>query len=320
MTTNPGIGGLAVGLKSVSRIGIPISCLLFLLTGCRTAPAPTATDADLGRLASSARKVFDMGEPARAIPLYREALQRARALNDDAAVGAVGANLAACLFDAGALDAARETVREARDGLRRAKRPEADAALLEGRIALAQGRADDARAAVASLAAMPSPTRTSRIAAALLAADLALATDDFPGARAAIDTAARLTGPDDDASLLAWQAEARARTLLAADAPSGAAAAFEDAARHRGHASQAPRVAANLLAAAAAHAKAGNKAGEADCLYRTARAFVAAHRVAEARPLLNRAASLAAETPEAAGLRPLIDALAQELAAGSKGP
>ena len=68
---------------------------LLLITGCRTAQPTVATDADLGRLASAARKVFDMGEPARAVPLYRDALARARALDDAAAIGAVGANLAA---------------------------------------------------------------------------------------------------------------------------------------------------------------------------------------------------------------------------------
>lgn len=293
----------------VACVGIPVSCILLLL-GCRTAPVPAVTDTELGRLASLARKVFDMGEPARAIPLYREALQRARALDDPSAVGAVGANLAACLFDAGDLDAARRAVREARDGLRRAKRSEANAAILEGRIALAQGRADEARAAAKT--ALSAPAQTSHAAAALLVADIALATDDLPGARSALANAARWIGPDDDASLLAWQAGTKARMLSAADAPAAAAEAFEEAARQRGRASQAPRVAANLLAAAAAHAKAGNAAGEADCLYRAARALAGAGRPAEARPLLDSAASFAAGMPDAR-LRESITALKAEL-------
>lgn len=305
--------------RAVSCSGILISCL-GLLTGCRTTPTPVATDADLGRLATAARKVFDMGESARAVPLYRDALRRARALDDAAAIGAVGANLAACLLDTGAWDEARIAIREARDGLRRAGLAETDAAILEGRIALAQGRTDEARTVAASLSAMPAPSRTSRAAAALLGTEIALATDDFLVARAALDTAGRLTGPDDAPALLAWQAETRARLNLAADVPSAAADAFEEAARLRGRASQAGRVAANLLAAAAARGKAGDKAGEADCLYRAARALAGSGRTDAARQPLERAAALAGDAPGAAGLRERIAALAAELGATAPKP
>jgi len=286
---------------------------LLLAAGCRTAQPTVATDADLGRLASAARKVFDMGEPARAVPLYRDALARARALDDASAIGAVGASLAACLLDAGAKDEALTAIREARDGLRRAGRPETDAAILEGRIALARGRTDDARAVAASLAALPAPPRPSRAAAALLSAEIALAAKEFHVARAALDTAARLAGPGDPATLLAWIAETRARLHLAADLPAAAADAFEEAAGFRGRASQAGRVAADLLAAADAREKAGDKAGGADCLYRAARALAGAGRREAARQPLERAAALAGGAPEAAGLRELIAALAAEL-------
>ncbi len=300
------------------RRSFPVAPLLALIvasetTGCRTVPPSVATDADLGRLATAARKVFDMGEPGRAVPLYREALRRARALNDDAAVGAVGANLAACLLDTGAYDAAREAVREARDGLRRAGRPEADAAILEGRIARAQGRADEARSLTASLAAMPAPSRTSRAAAALLAADIALDADAAATARTAVDEAVRWLRPGDAPALLAWQSETQARLYAASGAHTKAAAAFEEAARLRGRASQANRVTANLRAAADAHAIAGSRGGEADCLYRAARALAGAGRSTEALPLLDRAARCAADAPETAGLRELIAALKAEL-------
>ena len=293
---------------------------MLLAAGCRTAQPTVATDADLGRLAAAARKVFDLGEPSRAVPLYRDAFARARALDDAAAIGAVGANLAACLLDAGAKDEARTAIREARDGLRRAARPETDAAILEGRIALAQGRTEDARAVAASLAALPAPPRPSRAAAALLSAEIALATDQFHVARSAVDTAARLTGPGDPATLLAWLAETRARLHLAADVPAAAADAFEEAAGFRGRASQAGRVAADLLAAADAREKAGDKSGGADCLYRAARALAGAGRRDAARQPLERAAALAGGAPDAAGLRELIAALAAELGAATPKP
>ena len=285
---------------------------LLLAAGCRSASVIRATDMELGRLAGTARKVFDMGDAARAAPLYRAALDRARALDDPAAVAATAGNLAACLLDAGDPDGARRAIREARDSLHRTGGSEADALILESRIALAQGRPDEAGALAASLADLPAPPRTSRAAAALLAADIALRRNDPREARAALGAAARTVTPGDDPALQAWYAEAAARLRLAEDDPAGAADAFENAARLRGQASQPPRVIDNLRAAANARANAHDPAGEADCRYRAARALVGIGRTEDARALLDRAAALAG-TDADSELRNLIEALRMEL-------
>lgn len=303
-------------MRSCDSRALTVCILVAALSGCRSTPPPAVTmDADLSRLAAAARRVFDMGETDRAIPLYREALARARALDDAAAVGVMAANLSACLLDVDDPDAALQAVREARASLRRAGRSDLEAAVLEARIELARGDPDvAARIAEAWRGARPVAARDSLAAAALVDASIALALSDVEDAGAAIAAAGQLVASSSAPSLRAWHAEIVGRFELVAGRPAASAAAFEAAAKLRGAVSQSRRVVENLLTAATAYEAGGGTTEAADCLYRAGRALIGLGQPAEAGPVLARAADLARGSGDAGGLPARIESLQAELA------
>ncbi len=300
------------------RLGLGLVALV-LLAGCRSPEpsVPTTADPEVRRLAAAARRVWELGEPAKAIPLYRDALARARSLDDAPAIAATAGSLAVCLYDLGDAQAAAASVREALAAAERARHTRADLWVLEGRIRLALGAVDEAQQAAAqSLAERASPE--TRAGARLLLAQVAMARTNSAAAAQSLDDARRELPPGASPALRAWAAETEAALRELEGDPRGAARAWLEAAHWRGRASQAARVARALLAASRAFEHAGARLDAADAAVRAARAL-AATRPNEARALLDRAAELLGDA-EAPAVRDGIAALRRELAAENTRP
>lgn len=289
------------------------------LAGCRS-PAPTAPatpDPEVRRLAAAARRVWELGDPSKAVPLYREALARARSLDDAPAIAATAGSLAVCLYDLGDAAAAAPYVQEALVAAERAALNRGDLMVLDGRVCLALGDPDGAeRAALQALRGRAGVE--SRVAARLLLAQTALTRTNRSAAAVALGEARRTLPPSPSAPLEAWFFETEAALRTLEGNPRAAARAWLNAAGARGRAAQPTRVARALLAAMRAFEQAGERSEAADSAVRAARALLSI-RPEEAHALLGHAEELLADH-EAPALRELIRALHRELSERTGGP
>ncbi|MCX7818568.1 MAG: hypothetical protein N2652_05075 [Kiritimatiellae bacterium] len=294
--------------------------MLAMCLGCRSPqPLPPAVpDPEVRRLAGAARRVWELGDAEAAARLYREALARARALDEPAAIAGTAGSLAVCLYELGNAAAAAPLVREAIVAAGRAGRVEPDLMVLDGRVRLGVGDLDGAaRAAEAALRAAQ-PGTEGRTAARLLAAQIAIAQSNIAVAAESLAAARRELPQSASAPLRAWAEEVAAAERELAGDPAGGGRAWLEAAHWRGRASQPARVARALVAAMRAFERAGEPLAAADAALRAARAL-AATRPAEARALLERAGDLIADR-DADGLREQLRALQRELAGPTHGP
>lgn len=303
--------------RALTRCAAALALAAALAAGCASpARKATTSDAELARLSSAARKAFDAGAPDKAVPLFTQALDRARALDDAAALASVAYNLAACRLETADLDGADRAAAEAEDSAVRAGIPADAIILLRGRIALARG---DAKAAGELARRIPAgkakPDKAMRAAAGLLRADAELALKDLPGTRLAVSEVRKLLTPSSAPALRAATDEAEARLLLAEDQPSAAADLFERAAAGRSEANQSAHVPLLLGRAAEAREAAGDKAAAADCAYRAGRACAGLGRSDEALNWLQTARRLNQGQTDGATLDALVNALERELAA-----
>lgn len=290
--------------------------LALLAAGCGTPPpAASTSDAELARLAGAARKVFDAGSAEKAIPLYVQALDRARALDDARAIAPVAASLAACRLETGDLDGAARAADEAAAAALRAGSPSGGITILRGMIALARGDAKGATARAQEVRLAKGLTASLAVSAGLLQADAALASNDPLGARLTISEVRKLLAPSSSAALRAQADETEARILLAESRPIEAAEAFERAAAGRTEAGQSARVPALLGQASATYGVEGVWRAAADCAYRAGRAYAGDGRFLQARNWLQTARRLLRDRAEGADLLAAVVSLEQELAA-----
>lgn len=303
--------------RALTRCAAALAFAAVFAAGCASpAPKATTSDAELARLSSAARKAFDAGAPDKAVPLFAQALDRARALDDAAALASVAYNLAACRMETGDLDGAARAASEAEDSAVRAGSPTDAVVLLRGRIALARGDAKTAGDLARRIpAGNTKPDRAILASAGLLRADAALAQKDLPGARLAVSEVRKLLAPSAAPALRAAADEADAHILLAEDQPSSAAAFFELASTGRSESNQAIHVPRLLGHAAAAREAAGDKAAAADCAYRAGRACAGLGRYDEALNWLQTARRLNQGLTDGATLDDLVNALEREIAA-----
>ena len=84
-----------------------------LLWGCGSADPPPIQDEQLVRSLSGARSAYLQGQPEVAIKLYREALERARERDDQAAIAGISHDLGAVELQEGDAGAALKTARAA---------------------------------------------------------------------------------------------------------------------------------------------------------------------------------------------------------------
>lgn len=117
---------------------------LTLIVGCRGGAQTKQVDSQIEQQAKAAVEAYAEGKDDVAILRYRRALKRAWALDDPVEIGSNAYNLAACLASVGWYEAARDCLAESRAELHRAGHSEADAWLLEAKIARSQGLTEEA--------------------------------------------------------------------------------------------------------------------------------------------------------------------------------
>ena len=123
----------------LAAAGTPL--VLVFLAGCANAPLPTGPprDAVLTNAMTSARLAFERGLNTEAVVLYRQALDRAREMDDASAIADAAYNLAAALVQAGAYQDARLALLEAEAEARRAGGNLADVLLMRAKVARLNG-------------------------------------------------------------------------------------------------------------------------------------------------------------------------------------
>ena len=253
--------------------------LIVVVVGCGTPPAPVArTDAKLDLFNATARLEFDQGRPAEAAASYATALDRARELDDPAAVTTAAYNLAVALAATGDVVAARAALDEATHEARRANADPTDILLVRARVELAAGDLSKAAAAADDVLREPrSATPSARRVQAYALKGLAAARlKDHDQAVRQLGEAKALSraadGPAVEAMIVGLSGEVAS---LDKDYPA-AAAAFDRESELAKRAHDYRTVRRALAAAGRAYSAAGRHGVAADRLYRAARAAVAA--------------------------------------------
>jgi len=290
-----------------------------LAAGCLSPTTGVFTDREISAAASRGRRAFAGGYAEVAAKAYRQALMRARLLNDTAAVADCAYNLAACLTELGRYDEARRHLREARGVWSASGRDSsalAEAWLLEAKILEAEDAGDEAACALeAALKSLPpknhGPVRSQIYA---MQADLACAAGNLAAAREALRLARRTasSGRRLSTPALALIEAVEGRVLLAESRPAEAAARLQHAAEHFQQARRYLEMAEALLEAARAYDVAGQP-GQAAELYLQAAASRQARGDLVIALKIITAAVAAAEKTDNAALHAQVRAIFEEI-------
>jgi tetratricopeptide (TPR) repeat protein len=232
--------------------------------GCATSPTAPRKDKELSRTSDLARAAFEDGATARAIDLYRKALNRARAMDDATEIGNAAYNLALCHILLGQLDQASALLAEAKAAFQRSGSNPADVLLLEATVAQRQGKLEQALS-LADQVLSASPDENDLFQATLLKGTIACQQDDPARARTALAEA--------DKHHIANAALLAAKERLAG-AFDRAAALFQKAKHYRD-------MALTLRRAGEAYREAGDTQRAEDRLFRAQRSLAAQGEKAE---------------------------------------
>jgi hypothetical protein len=274
-----------------------LAAVLLCACGGSSDPAP-APDEQLLRSQTGARSAYLQGEPELAVRLYREALERARARDDQAAIAEISHDLGAAELQKGDANAALATARGAIEEMER-RRVDGTAPLrLVEAVALYRlGRAGEASAAARALQSDGRADSVVRARAAFLEGLIAAEAGDV----ATVDRAlAQLPTPDRQPELAADRTELTGwRALLTADGAQ-ARSAFLEAADGRRLALDYRGMSRTLAAAGDAAMLQQDTAAAADLYLRAGRSAMIRGDVAQARAWLGHAEMLAdrARKPE----------------------
>jgi tetratricopeptide (TPR) repeat protein len=251
-----------------------IALTLLTLVGCATSPTSTVPpkDKQLSRTSNLARAAFEDGATARAIDLYRKALNRAIAMDDATEIGNAAYNLALCHIMLGQLDQASALLAEAKAAFKRSGGNPADVLLLEATVAQRQGRLEQALS-LADQVLSASPDENDLFQATLLKGSIACDQDDPARARSALAAADkhRVT----NAALLATRERLTGNIFLLERNPAEAAAAFDRAAALFRKAKHYRDMAFTLRRAGEAYREAGDTQRAEDRLFRAERSLAA---------------------------------------------
>ncbi len=257
-----------------------------LAAGCGTPPKVVRQDPELERNMAQAASAFASGAAEKAAAGYRKALDRARLMDDPAAMGRNAYNLAACLVllrreaEAGAfLDEAEAEFKRAGIGAR-------EIPLLRARIARRAGKTDEALALVQAQLKAPPARDPFTLQYQILLADLLCAKGDAASAAAEL---ARVNPKSLAAEAPVVQANAsqvRARIASLEKQPRAAGEFLDLAAKQFQQAGQYVEMALALDEAGQAYEAAGDPQAALDRYYRSARSlFLAGQLDRAARPL-----------------------------------
>ncbi|MCS6853374.1 MAG: hypothetical protein NZ523_01270 [Elioraea sp.] len=263
-----------------------IVLLAFLVAACggRDLP-PEPADPTLARLTRTALAAWAQERPAQAAELFRDALRRAYARDDAAAIGNLAASLAAAELRLGEAARARETAAAARAELARRNLPApAELPLAE---AAARYRLGDAAGALGLTVAITGGDAgaRARFIEGLIAADR--------GDRAGLAAVRAALPADPRPDFAADAAELAGRDALLAGDAEAARSAFLRAAHLRQEGRDYPGLARALALASEAAERQGRLAEAADLAFRSGRSAAADGARAEAERRLERAIRLA---------------------------
>ncbi len=168
------------------RLLLRWACLLVFPAGCANAPLPTGPprDAVLTNAMSSARLAFERGLNTEAVVLYRQALDRAREMDDASAIADAAYNFAAAILQSGANEQARLALLEAEAEARRGGGNLADVLLMRAKVARLNGATSEAVALAERVLTdrASSPTAGHRVQAHVLKGDVAAEERDWAAA------------------------------------------------------------------------------------------------------------------------------------------
>lgn len=266
-----------------------------LVAGCRTpAPPPSAADPELAKLSRAATLAHRRAGGERARPLFRAALDRAEALGDTAAAGALAYNLAICLAEIGEVEAALDMARAARRDLERSGKTAAEPIGLEAALLFSQGRPEAAERAAAEAAEAARAARRGDLEASARALLAEMAAERGDAAAAAREWAAarRAAGRAPAPAVEARLEHAAGRIAESHRAFAEAAEAYAREARAWGRAGMAPRVAPAFLRAARAAKDGGRIAEAVERILDAARSWAGQGDRAAARRALERIAEV----------------------------
>jgi len=257
-----------------------IALTLLTLVGCATSPTSTVPpkDKELSWTSNLARAAFEDGATAKAIGLYGQALNRARAMDDATEIGNAAYNLALCHIILGQLDQASASLAEAKAEFERSGSNPADVLLLEATVAQRQGKLEQALS-LADQVLSASPDESHRFQVALLKGTVACVQDDAARARTALVETDQ--HPVTDGPLLAGRERLAGNIFLLESNPAEAAAAFDRTAALFRQAKHYRDMALTLRRAGEAYQKAGDMRRAEDRLFRAKRSLAAQGEKAE---------------------------------------
>ncbi len=255
-----------------------IALTLLTLVGCATPPTVPRKDKELSRTSDLARTAFEDGATARAIDLYRKAMNRARAMDDATEIGNAAYNLALCQIILGQLDQASVSLVEARAAFQRSGSNPADVLLLEATLAQRQGKLEQALS-LADQVLSASSDESHRFQAILLKGTIACRQDDPARARMALAEADQHHIAN--AALLAARERLAGNIFMREGNPADAAAAFDRAVALFQKAKHYRDMALTLRRAGEAYREAGDTQRAEDRLFRAERSLAAQGEKAE---------------------------------------
>lgn len=255
-----------------------------LTGGCaanQAVPELRASDTEIPRLAQQAGSLFEMQRPAQAVPLYQAALDRARALNDDALIARLAYNLGACLLESGDSQGACRAFEEAIYSAKAAKTSPAESQLLYGYALLELGEISQIFP-LCSEAAESQVGPELRIRFQLLRTEAYLKDGKIDRAAETLQNVTKQGISKSAPAVQAQMARLDGELLSRRKAPSQSAEAFLREATFWSLANRPAQTVIALTRAADEQHCANNFAGEADSRYRAARALLGLERFVEA--------------------------------------
>ncbi len=255
-----------------------IALTFLMLAGCATPPTAPPKDKELSRTSDLARAALEDGATAKAIDLYREALNRAHAMDDATEIGNAAYNLALCQIILGQLDQASVSLVQAKAAFERSGSNPADVLLLEATVAQRQGKLEQALL-LADQVVSASPDENDLFQATLLKGTIACQQYDPARAKAALAEADKHHVAN--AALLAARERLAGNIFLLEGNPAEAAAAFDRAAALFQKANHYRDMALTLRRAGEAYREAGDTQRAQDRLFRAKRSLAAQGEKAE---------------------------------------
>ena len=281
------------------RTGLMVLLLggLCLAGGCATPSLSVRPDAELERNTLLASGALAAGAPEKAALYYRQALERARLIDDPLAMGCQAYNLAACLALLQRDDEARAWLDEAAAEYARAAVQPPEIILLQARLARRGGQVAAARELLQS-GWRPLPAKNPyQIQYQILISDLLCVQGASAAAAQALAEIPPKTLATLDPLVQADAAWVHARLALLAQQHLSAAAWLDTAAAHLQQAGQFGSMAQALDEAGQAYETAGAASCAVDRYYRAARSLLmsgattrSAQIIAHAMPLAEQSA------------------------------